>query len=163
MIYERLCHIGERVPLFRRVGERSQDSELRKAAKFLSPIMDITVIGVVSASYLIGFLSLLSVFLALTVFQVSVLIALPLSAIFSVIAYYSVISYPVSLMNGYRLSLSEEADIVYEQFVLVFQSGGTIFEKSVVSCGISFMSKSDLVMQLKQNCRLIDIRHCTRN
>ena len=94
----------------------------------MSPIMDITVVGVVSAAYLCGFLSFFFVFFALILFQVSALIALPLSAIVSVIVYYIVISYPVSLMNGYRFSLSEEADIIYEQFVLVFQAGGTIFD-----------------------------------
>ncbi len=128
MIYERLCRLGERVPPFNRLGGRNQDTELRRAARFLSPMMSLTVTGVVSAAYLTGLLSFVFVFIALVLFQISALIALPLAAMFSVVAYYFVINYPVSVMNGYRLSLSEEADIVYEQFILVFQSGGTIFD-----------------------------------
>jgi len=31
-------------------------------------------------------------------------------------------------MNSYKLGLSEEADLVFEQFILVFQTGGTIFD-----------------------------------
>ncbi|MGY5855147.1 MAG: type II secretion system F family protein, partial [Candidatus Thorarchaeota archaeon] len=45
-----------------------------------------------------------------------------------VLTYYIVITYPISLMNSYKQGLSEEADLVFEQFILVFQSGGTIFD-----------------------------------
>ncbi len=46
----------------------------------------------------------------------------------SIITYFAVVTYPVNKTNSYRLGLSEEADLVFEQFVLVFQSDGTIFD-----------------------------------
>jgi hypothetical protein len=58
-----------------------------------------------------------------------------------------VITYPVTLMNSYKLGLSEEADLVFEQFILVFQSGGTIFD------AIEMVAQSDhpyLSMAFKQ-------------
>ncbi len=47
-------------------------------------------------------------------------------------------------MNSYKLGLSEEADLVYEQFVLVFQTGGTIFDaiEMVAQSNHPYLSKA---------------------
>jgi pilus assembly protein TadC len=128
VIYERLCRFAERVPLFNRIEGRQRNKELQRAVKFLSPLMSLTSRGVVSAAYLSSSSSLAFVLLALYLFQVGLILAIPLALMLAVLIYYLLVNYPVSLMNGYRLSLSEEADLVYEQFILVFQSGGTIFD-----------------------------------
>ena len=77
-------------------------------------------------------------------FNLNLLIAIPLDIAATVLGYYLVINYPVSLMNSYRLSLSEEADLVYEQFILSFQAGGTIFDaiEMVAQSGHPYLSKA---------------------
>lgn len=128
MIYERLCNFSSRISPFSRISRRSDDRELTRAVRFLSPMMTITTQGVVAASYLTSFTTLVLSFLLLNFFGVNLLIAIPLAAMACLVAYYIVSSYPISMMNSYKLSLSEEADLVFEQFILVFQTGGTIFD-----------------------------------
>ena len=128
MIYERLCNVSSRVPPFSQITRRSDDRELTRAVRFLSPMMTITAQGVVAASYLLAITTMILSLLLLTFFGVNLFIAIPLSAMACLVAYFIVISYPVSMMNSYKLGLSEEADLVFEQFILVFQTGGTIFD-----------------------------------
>ncbi|MFX1262667.1 MAG: hypothetical protein ACFFAZ_11305 [Promethearchaeota archaeon] len=128
MIYERLCNLCARIPPFSSLGARREDRDLAKAVKFLETRMQVSTQGVYAASY---FTSTSVLAISLVVFIIlgaSILIALPISAIASAITYYAIVSYPVSTMNSYKLSLSEEADLVFEQFILVFQTGGTIFD-----------------------------------
>lgn len=126
LLYERLCRFSEQ--LAGRISRRRDDKELQKAVRFLAPLMDISVRGVSAAANLMSVLILLLLFFILTLFQLSLLIVAPLAGMAAVVTYYIVISYPVSMMNSYKLGLSEEADLVFEQFILVFQSGGTIFD-----------------------------------
>ncbi|MFW9845529.1 MAG: type II secretion system F family protein [Candidatus Thorarchaeota archaeon] len=130
------------VPPFSSLGARKDDRELAKAVKFLEPKMQITTQGVAAASYLSSLVILFSFLVIFVLLGTHLLVAVPLSAIASAIAYYAVISYPVSTMNSYRLGLSEEADLVFEQFILVFQSGGTIFDaiEMVAQSGHPFLS-----------------------
>ncbi len=128
MFYERLCSLSARVPPFSSLGERREDRDLAKAVRFLDSIMQVSTKGVFAASYLTSTLVLVSSFIVFILLEASILVAIPLSFIASAIAYYAVISYPVSTMNSYKLGLSEEADLVFEQFILVFQTGGTIFD-----------------------------------
>ncbi|MBN2230594.1 MAG: type II secretion system F family protein [Candidatus Thorarchaeota archaeon] len=128
MIYEKLCRVSSRTPLFSRISKRKDDKDLTRAVRFLAPIMKVTVEGIVAAAYLSALLVLIGASLSLLFFGVDFLIIVPLSAMLCVLVYYIVINYPVSMMNSYKLGLSEEADIVYEQFILVFQTGGTIFD-----------------------------------
>ena len=128
MIYERLCNFSSRIPPFSRITRKSDDRDLTRAVRFLLPMMTITSQGVVAASYLMATLTLILTFLLLTFFGVNLLITIPLAAMACLVAYFIVISYPISMMNSYKLGLSEEADLVFEQFILVFQTGGTIFD-----------------------------------
>jgi hypothetical protein len=128
VLYERVCNFSSKIPLFSRITRKTDDRELTKAVRFLIPIMVVSVQGVVSAAYLSASITLLGMFFCLLLLGLDILIALPLSAMIAVVIYYIVVSYPVSTMNSYRLGLSEEADIVFEQFILVFQTHGTIFD-----------------------------------
>jgi hypothetical protein len=128
VIYERLCSICSKIPPFSETKRKIDDKDLIRAARFLSPVMVITPQGVVSASFLSATLILFGAMVSLLLLGLNILVAIPLSAMLSIVVYYIVISYPISLMNGYRLGLSEEADIVFEQFILIFQTHGTIFD-----------------------------------
>jgi Flp pilus assembly protein TadB len=125
-LYERLCGFSEKIA--GRTSRKRDDKELQKAVKFLAPMMDISVRGVSAAANLMSVLILLLVFFILSLFQLNLIIIVPLAGMAAVVTYYIIISYPVSIMNRYKLGLSEEADLVFEQFILVFQSGGTIFD-----------------------------------
>jgi hypothetical protein len=126
LFYERLCRFSERIA--GRTSQKQEDKQLKRAAKFLAPLMDISVRGVKAAANLMSvFILLIAVFL-LTLLDLSLLIVAPLAGMAGVLTYYLVITYPISVMNSYKLGLSEEADLVFEQFILVFQSGGTIFD-----------------------------------
>ena len=126
LLYERLIRFTERIA--GRPSRRQGDKELQKAVKFLAPLMDITVGGVVYAAYLMFNVIVVSMLTLLIFLQLSLILVIPLAAISGVLTYYIVITYPISLMNSYKQGLSEEADLVFEQFILVFQSGGTIFD-----------------------------------
>ncbi|MFW9813477.1 MAG: type II secretion system F family protein [Candidatus Thorarchaeota archaeon] len=125
MIYERLCRISEK---FGRVGDSDKDRELEKAVKFLDPIMKITVRGIKGAALVCFLLTIFMVPIVLGILNVPLIINLPITGLAAVISFYIVGNYPISIMSSYKLGLSEEADLVFEQFILVFQSGGTIFD-----------------------------------
>ena len=125
-MYEKLCRFSERIA--GRTSRKLDDKELERAVKFLAPMMDISVRGVKAAANLLSVLVLLLLVFLLTFLELSLLIVAPLAGMAAVVTYYIVVSYPVSMMNSYKLGLSEEADLVFEQFILVFQSGGTIFD-----------------------------------
>ena len=127
-MYERLCRIAQRVPPFNGLGRKRENRELARAVRFLSPIMQLTSEGVISGAYLYGFIAFFDVFLSLLFFSVGLILTVPLSLMFGIVIYYMFANYPISIMNGHKLDLAEEADLVYEQFILVFQSGGTIFD-----------------------------------
>ena len=126
VFYERLCRFSKRVTI--RSDQTRGNKELRRAVKFLAPMMTLTVQGVKAATDLVAILLFVSVTTRLYTLGLSLIIALPLSVMASTIALYIIQTYPISLMNSYKLGLSEEADLVFEQFILVFQSGGTIFD-----------------------------------
>ncbi len=126
VLYERLCRFSERFT--KRSDQTQGDKELRKAVKFLAPMMTLTVQGVKAAAYLTSILLFVSMTILLYIMGLSLFIVIPLSTMASIIALYIVQTYPISLMNSYKLGLSEEADLVFEQFILVFQYGGTIFD-----------------------------------
>ncbi|MFW9871058.1 MAG: type II secretion system F family protein, partial [Candidatus Thorarchaeota archaeon] len=94
----------------------------------LAPLMTLSVRGVKAAADLISILLFVLVSILLYVLGLSLIIVVPLSGLVSIISFYIIQTYPVSLMNSYKLGLSEEADLVFEQFILVFQAGGTIFD-----------------------------------
>jgi hypothetical protein len=125
-LYERLCRFSERIA--GRTSRKLDDKELERAVKFLAPMMDISARGVKAAANLLSVLVLLLLVFLLTFLELSLLIVAPLAGIAGVVTYYIIVTYPVSMMNSYKLGLSEEADLVFEQFILVFQSGGTIFD-----------------------------------
>lgn len=128
MIYERLCNISSRiVPISRKTNE-TDNRDLARAVRFLKPMMTLTIKGVVAAAYLSATIILLLSMTLLLFFGVNLFITAPLAIMASLVTFYIVISYPVSMMNSYKLGLSEEADLVFEQFILVFQTGGTIFD-----------------------------------
>ncbi|MHA2072301.1 MAG: type II secretion system F family protein [Candidatus Thorarchaeota archaeon] len=143
MIYERLCSVSARIPPFSTMGARRDDRDLAKAVRFLETRMQVSTQGVFAASYLTSILILISSFIVFILVNASILVAIPISAIASAIAYYAVVSYPISTMNSYKLGLSEEADLVFEQFILVFQTGGTIFDaiEMVAASEHPFLSK----------------------
>ncbi len=126
LLYEKLCRFSERI--VGRTVQSTHDRELQRAVKFLAPLMDISVKGVKAAANLFSVLILVSVVFLLTYLELSLIIVAPLAGIAGVVTYYIIASYPISVMNSYKLGLSEEADLVFEQFILVFQSGGTIFD-----------------------------------
>ncbi len=128
MLYERLCHYSSKVPPFSRITRKTDNRELARAVRFLLPLMAVTAQGVVSAAYLSAAVTFFGAVTTLLLLRLNLLIAIPLSAMLAVVIYYIVISYPVSAMNSYKLGLSEEADIVFEQFILVFQTHGTVFD-----------------------------------
>ncbi|MFQ5833206.1 MAG: type II secretion system F family protein [Candidatus Thorarchaeota archaeon] len=128
MLYEQLCRFSSRIPLLSNLGFRREDRELSRAVGFLEPFMHVTVQGVVAAAYLTSFGMILGILVILLLLQVYFLVAVPLAALMSIITYHAVITYPVNKTNSYKLGLSEEADLVFEQFVLVFQADGTIFD-----------------------------------
>ncbi len=143
MIYERLCRLSARIPPFSSFGARREDRDLTKAVRFLETRMQVSTQGVFAASYLTSTLVFVSSLLVFIFLEASILVAIPISAIASAIAYYAIVSYPVSTMNSYKLGLSEEADLVFEQFILVFQTGGTIFDaiEMVAASEHPFLSK----------------------
>ena len=126
MLYERLCKFSERIA--GRMSKTPEDKELQRAVKFLAPLMNITTRGVKAAANLMSVLILVFVVFLLTFLELNLLIVAPLAGMAGVVTYYIIASYPISMMNSYKLGLSEEADLVFEQFILVFQSGGTIFD-----------------------------------
>ena len=128
MIYERLCNISPKIiPISRKTNE-TDNRELARAVRFLKPMMTLTIKGVIAAAYLSATIILLLSMTLLLFFGVNLFITAPLAIMASLVTFYIVISYPVSMMNSYKLGLSEEADLVFEQFILVFQTGGTIFD-----------------------------------
>lgn len=127
-MYERLCRVGSKIPPFSLLGARKKDKELDRAVRFLAPKMNLTSKGVASASYLVSFLVFIGLLWLMSRLATNPLIIVPPSTVIAVVAYYIIVSHPVSLMNSYKIGLSEEADIVFEQFVLVFQARGTIFD-----------------------------------
>ncbi|NHJ12864.1 MAG: hypothetical protein EAX95_04270 [Candidatus Thorarchaeota archaeon] len=143
-MYEGLCRISSKIPPFKQLGARRQDRELSKAVGFLKPLLTLSVQGVVAAAYLTSMLTLLFTAIFLFFIELSIIIIIPVSFLGAIIVYFLVVSYPVTLMNGYKLSLSEESDLVFEQFVLVFQSGGTIFDavEMVAQSDHPFLSKA---------------------
>ena len=145
LLYEKLCRFSERIA--GRTIRKRDDKDLQKAVKFLTPLMDITVRGVEAAANLMSVIILLLLVFLLTLIELSILIVAPLAGMAAIVTYYIIVTYPVSLMNSYKMHLSEEADLVFEQFILVFQSGGTIFD------AIEMVAQSDhpyLSMALKQ-------------
>ena len=128
MLYERLCSISSKVPPFSKLGARNDDPELRKAVMFLSPFMHVTTQGVVSAAFLLLTITFLLILWLLIVIGMSLFVAIPLSIIIGLLVYYGIMSYPINKMSSYKMTLSEESDLIFEQFILVFQSGGTIFD-----------------------------------
>lgn len=151
MLYERLCRFSER--LAGRTSRKQDDRELQRAVKFLAPMMDISVRGVEAAANLLSVLVLLLLVFLLTYLELSLLIVAPLAGLVAVVTYYMVVSYPVSMMISYKLGLSEEADLVFEQFILVFQSGGTIFDaiEMVAQSDHPYLSKAFMQMIGKIN------------
>ena len=146
MLYEKLCRFSERIA--GRTSRKLDDKDLQRAVKFLAPLMDITVRGVKAAANLLSVLILLLLVFILTFLELSLLIVAPLAGMAAVVTYYIVVSYPVSIMNSYKLGLSEEADLVFEQFILVFQSGGTIFDaiEMVAHSDHPYLSKAFMQM-----------------
>jgi pilus assembly protein TadC len=136
-IYERLSGFGETIPLLSNIAQRGDRDELDRAVVFLQPLMKTSRVGVVSSAYFVGLVVFLLMASSSCLLQLSLLFALPLSSILAIVFYYIIVSYPVSKMNSYKLSLAEEADLLFEQFILVFQSGGTIFD------AISLVAESD--------------------
>ena len=128
VLYERLCRVSSKLPLFARLASRRKDKDLSRAVRFLAPRMKLTDKGVVSAAYFLPVVLGFTMVWFMSFIRIGFLAAVSLSAIAAIVVYYLVISYPVSLMNSYRIGLSEEADVVFEQFLLVFQSGGTLFD-----------------------------------
>ena len=128
MLYEKLCNFSSRIPPFSRITRKTTDHELTRAVRFLVPIMTINAQGVVAASFLSSTITLLLSLLTLSFFGINLFITIPIAAMATIVTYFIVISYPISMMNSYKLGLSEEADLVFEQFILVFQTGGTIFD-----------------------------------
>ncbi|NWF95278.1 MAG: type II secretion system F family protein [Candidatus Thorarchaeota archaeon] len=126
--YEQLCRLGERLGPLARPRASGADRELSKATVFLRPLMVISVEGVTGASRLITVIAFLVGTIGLTLLGLSIAAAVPMSLMLAVLSYYGVTLYPVSLMNSYKVQLSEESDIMFEQFILVFQSGGSIFD-----------------------------------
>jgi len=106
--------------------------------------MTISAQGVVAASFVSSIITLLLSFLLLSFFGVNLFITIPLTAMATVVMYYITISYPISMMNSYKLGLSEEADLVFEQFILVFQTGGTIVDamEMVAQSGHPYLSNA---------------------
>jgi Flp pilus assembly protein TadB len=128
LLYERLCNMSAKIPVFSKLGARNKDRELEKAVKFLSPLMVVTAQGVASAAFLMTLISFLGVSGLLYIIGMNPFITVPLGAITGVLVYYSILTFPINKMSSYKLSLSEESDLIFEQFILVFQSGGTIFD-----------------------------------
>ncbi len=124
-MYERLCNIGLKLSPLRL---KSKNPELEKATRFLQPMMKITPDGVLAAGQITLILSIIITSSLLYLANINPILIILLTAMFCALSYYAVVSYPISVMNGYKLSLSEEADLVFEQFLLVFQYGGTIFD-----------------------------------
>ncbi len=100
---------------------------MERATRFLSPLMRITPESVVAGGYLYALLTLIIVFLVGAAVNLSLIMIVPLALINALFVFYAFVSYPVNRMNAYRLTLSEETDIIFEEFLLVYQSGGTIF------------------------------------
>ena len=150
MLYERLCRVSER---FGRDADPKRDRELQKAVKFLAPLMKITVKGVKGAAVITSVVVFLIVSALLLSFTVHPIIYYPISFLSAIIVLYVVLNYPISIMNSYKLGLSEEADLVFEQFILVFQSGGTIFDaiEMVAQSEHPYLSKSFRQMIVRIN------------
>ncbi|MGY5871386.1 MAG: hypothetical protein RTV72_03985 [Candidatus Thorarchaeota archaeon] len=128
MIYERLCNLSSSIPPFSKITRKTDNRDLTRAVRFLAPMMTLTTQGVVAAAFFSATTILILSLLLLMFFGVNLFLTVPLAAMASLVTYYIVISYPISIMNSYKLGLSEEADLVFEQFILVFQTGGTIFD-----------------------------------
>ncbi len=145
MIYEQLCRAGRRVPLMERLVASRENHDLERATRFLRPMMEVDPEGVYGAAYLMSLVIPVLVALPLMfLLGLNVLIAVPVAAVAGLFAYYAVLAYPVSVMNSYRVQLSDVSDIVFEQFVLVFKAGGTIFDaiELVASSGYPVVSQA---------------------
>ncbi|RLI50761.1 MAG: hypothetical protein DRO73_02030 [Candidatus Thorarchaeota archaeon] len=127
-LYERLCRLGERTPVLSSIASRRRNNELERASRFLRPIMSVTPVGVTAAAYLGALLTLVGILALSWWLALHLFLSVPIAAASALIVYYVISSYPISRMNSYRLMLSDEADVMFEQFLLVFQSGGTIFD-----------------------------------
>ncbi len=149
MIYERLCNFSSRILPFSKITRKIDDRDLTRAVRFLSPMMTVTTQGVVAASYFSASSTFVLAVLMLIFFGVNLLLTIPLAAMACVVVYYIVISYPISMMNSYKLGLSEEADLVFEQFILIFQTGGTIFD------AIEMIAQSDHPYLSRAFCQIL--------
>jgi hypothetical protein len=84
--------------------------------------------SVISTAYLMAVFTFLGSFIILFFSGVLWMLVLLISVLLTVLSYYAILYYPISLMNRYKLLLSEQSDLMFEQFALVYQAGGTIFD-----------------------------------
>jgi pilus assembly protein TadC len=128
MFYEKLCQLGGKVPPFSSLAERQSNRDLERALIFLKPLIKVNQKEVYSTAYFLSFLMFIAGLFISFILNLFIIISVPIIIGTTILVYYVILSYPVSLMNSYRVELSEESDIIFEQIILVFQSGGTIFD-----------------------------------
>ncbi len=142
VLYERLCRIGERLGILYTILRPREDRELERAVKFLRPVMTVSVPAVIATARIMALLTLVSLMGLLLSIRLHPIASAPLSIMIAFLVYYAIVTYPVSMMNRYRVELSEESDIMFEQFLLVFEAGGTIFDaiEMVAGSGHPYLS-----------------------
>ncbi len=128
MFYEGLCNAGKRIPPFSYLASHRSNTELEKSIRFLSPIMSVDQQGIYSTAYLMAFFALLCSMPLFIILNLTLIIGIPVVFGITILTYYVIVSYPVNMMNSFKITLSEESDLIFEQFILVFHSGGSIFD-----------------------------------
>ncbi|TFG11956.1 hypothetical protein EU537_10795 [Candidatus Thorarchaeota archaeon] len=127
MSFEKLCRVGSKAPL-PHYAPKDTKEKLAKACGFLSPSMKLSPESVVSTAYLIGIFTLIGSVVILSLAGVLWILVTLISVLLTLLSFYAIVYYPISLMNQHKLMLSEQSDLMFEQFALVYQAGGTIFD-----------------------------------
>lgn len=153
MVFENLCHFASKTPPFSTLAKTRDNEDMGRAVAFLTPILSLSVSSVYSAAYLVSMISFAATALLLVVIGSSIFLIVPVSLLTAVFAYYVIVTHPERIMDSYKVTLSEHADILFEQFVLVYTSGGTIFDaiEMVAQSGFPYLSNAfrDMLLRIQ--------------
>ncbi len=161
MVFESLCQFASRIPPFSTIAQTRENEDMGRAVAFLSPLLSLSVLSVYSAAYLVSTVAFTGIALLLFASQNPPFLLAPISLLGGVLSYYSIVTHPERIMDGYRVTLSEHADMIFEQFVLVYASGGTVFDaiEMIAQSGYPYLSRAfgDMLLQIQDG---VPPEHC---
>ncbi|MGV9170898.1 MAG: type II secretion system F family protein, partial [Promethearchaeia archaeon] len=119
----------------------------------MSPLISLSVPSVYAAAYLVSITVLVGIAAFLLALQSTVFLLVPVALLGGALFYYVIVTHPERVMDRYKIMLSEHADMIFEQFVLVYASGGTIFDaiEMVAQSDYPYLSTAfrDMLLQIQ--------------